>query len=211
MTTDLLDLQAEVQRELERQRGSLPAAGGLQRISTKGKRFTMPDGTVHDGPMQAIVVDYIYTNSYFPGVYNPNNTQPPDCSATGRSEPDLVPRSDSPKVQAEACAKCPKNEWGSGGGNSKACKNGIRLAIVPPTPNESMTPWSLDLAPTSLTGYVQFVRGLQGNGMLPFQMIVELDFDKKVDYPKITFKAIKQHDQLATVFNLRKLTESLLR
>jgi hypothetical protein len=115
-------------------------------------------------------------------------------------------------VQHDNCAACPKNQWGSAGNGSKgkACKNGIRLAVVPPKPTADTTPLVIDVTPTGVTGFMKYVNLLQNKGVLPIQIITEIDFAKNVDYPTLTFKADKPHEHLQTAFGLRELADAVL-
>jgi len=74
--------------------------------------------------------------------------------------PNMVPDEKCSKAKCEDCQSCPLNEFGSKG-NGKACKNTVRLAIVPADANENTVPFIMDLAPTSTTPFLKVLRGLQ--------------------------------------------------
>lgn len=208
MSTDLLDIQEQLRKELEAQKASLPTAQA-GRIKTKGKKFTLPGGEPQEGPMDVIVVGWRFTNSYFEGSYNPNNIQPAVCHSSGRVEAEMQPHASSTKSQADTCQECPKNQWGSSGKN-KACKNGIRLAVIPPNPTADTSPLVIDVTPTGMTAWIKYVNLLQAKGILPIQVITEIDFEKTVDYPTLRFKADKPHENLATAFALRDAADAVL-
>jgi hypothetical protein len=74
-----------------------------------------------------------------------------------------------------------------------------------------MTPWILDVAPTGLTNYLNYLHALQDvHGLLALQVITEIGFADGVDYPKLTFTAKGPHEQLATAFTLRKVAQGFL-
>lgn len=209
MNQELLALQEQLKQELTAQNTSLPSSSN--RVSTKGKVFTMPDGATHDGPLTAIILDWRWQHAFFDGMYNSNKPEPPVCAASSKTEADLKPLPDSKKPQAESCSVCPKNEFGSSKiGNGKACKNTARLAIVPPNPDGSMTPWVLDVPPTALGRLVKYIRDLQGKSLHTMQMITEIDFDPSVDYATLTFKPSKVHEHLAIAFTLREKAQKTL-
>lgn len=210
MSTDLVDIQEQLRKELEIQKANLPGATA-GRIKTKGKKFTLPGGNPTEGPLDVIIVGWRNTNNYFEGTYNSNNPQPAVCHAIGAVGEDMTPSKASSKPQNDTCLGCPKNEWGSAGNGSKgkACKNGIRLAVVPPNPDAGMTPLLLDVTPTGIKAFTNYVNALQAKGILPIQMITEVNFDEHVDYPTLTFKADKMHEHLATAFGIKEMANSV--
>lgn len=208
MSTDLLDIQEQLRRELEAQKATLPVAQA-GKIKTKGKKFTLPGGQPQEGPMDVIVVGWRFTNNLFEGTYNPNNIQPAVCHSSGRVEADMMPHTSSTKPQADTCAECPKNQWGSNG-KGKACKNGARLAVIPPNPTADTSPLVIDVTPTGMTSWIKYVNGLQARGVLPIQVITEVDFEPSVDYPTLRFRADKMHENLATAFALREAADAVL-
>jgi hypothetical protein len=210
MSTEILDLQAILETELAAQKQSMPNT--TSKISTKGKIFSLPDGTSSEGPIQCIILDWRWQHSYFEGIYNSNNPKPPVCSSSGKIEAELQPDPTSEKPQAEDCESCPKNVFGSGtGGRGKACKNTARLAIVPANPTSDMSPWVLDVPPTGQKQLIGYINELQKQGKLAVQMVTEIDFDPKVDYPTPQFKNKGEHKALQVAFGLREKAQNLLR
>src|SRR4051812_14228100 len=129
--TNVISYEEKVRAEIRglAKRVEAPSAGT---ISTKGKVFKLPGGQSSSQPMEVIVLDFINYNSFYEGVYNQNNPQPPACFAVGEEIDSLVPSDNSPKKQHATCDGCPKSEWGTGAsGKGKACKNQRRLLIAP--------------------------------------------------------------------------------
>lgn len=211
MSTSLLDIQEQLRQELELQRASLPAAS-TSKIKTAEKKFTLPGGKPTEGPIEAIILDWRYFNAYYSKLYNRNSPAPADCSALGKIEDEMAPLKSSPNMQCESCVSCPKNEWGSDpqGGRGKACKNGVRLAVVPAKPDKDMTPWIIDVTPTGMKSFKNYINVIANAGFLPFQVITTIDFDPAVTYPSLTFKVGKAHEHLETAFALRPLAASVL-
>lgn len=57
----------------------------------------------------------------------------PACFALKLDDKNIAPHADAPLKQAEVCAECPKNEWGSTtrkGSRGKACADKVRLALI---------------------------------------------------------------------------------
>lgn len=101
-------------------------------VSFKGGQLTINGTSQPKNKVDCIVIHSIFENQLYEDRYDPNNPQPPICYAFSETDDDLKPHADSAKPQAESCAVCPNNVWGSdpGGGKGKACKNVRRLAIV---------------------------------------------------------------------------------
>jgi hypothetical protein len=101
-------------------------------VSFKGGQLTIGGMRMKDDKAQIVVIHSVFENQLYANKYNPNDQQPPICYAFGESDEDLKPHKESAKPQAESCAVCPNNEWGSdpGGGRGKACKNVRRLAMI---------------------------------------------------------------------------------
>jgi hypothetical protein len=101
-------------------------------VSFKGGQLTINGTPQPKNKVDCIVIHSIFENQLYEDRYDPNNPQPPICYAFSETDDDLKPHADSAKPQAESCAVCPNNVWGSdpGGGKGKACKNVRRLAIV---------------------------------------------------------------------------------
>ena len=113
---------------------SKPKLSGARTLSTKGGTFSLGDedlGTY----LELCIIDWVYTNTFYPGRWSPNETRSPVCAAVGREENDhLSPVSvDGFNPVHDACGDCPKNEWGSDptGGKGKHCKNSVRLVVAP--------------------------------------------------------------------------------
>ncbi len=113
---------------------SKPKLSGARSISTKGGTFSIGDEDL--GPyIELCIIDWVYSNTFYAGRWDPKVQRSPSCAAVGREENDyLLPFSDeSLKPIHDACGDCPKNVWGSDptGGKGKNCKNAVRLVVAP--------------------------------------------------------------------------------
>lgn len=136
--TEVVDWEAQMKEQAEIAAGAQRSSGG------GGKFFSMQagvlsfDGTPLPGNQMAVVIlADIMENSYYEGAYDPNTPASPKCFAFGRDEDDMEPHEAVDKDpyfdrQHPQCNGCPRNEWGSAPtGKGKACKNVMRLALIP--------------------------------------------------------------------------------
>lgn len=214
MSTELIDIQKQIQNELAELGNTISAPSG-HRISLKGKAFTFPDGKVTNGLIQAVILDWRSINLYYRGVYNPSKIEAPVCFAIAKKRDDLKPSPNCEDPQAESCGEnnCQWDKWGSapGGGKGKACKNTYRLAVVPVDATTDTPIWTIDLAPSSTGNFTNFVNNLKAaKSALPFQVVTTLDFDSSADFPKVTFADPQPHDNLAVMYDLRNAAQALL-
>jgi len=63
---------------------------------------------------------------YYGGTYVDGSNNAPICASAQGDKPDPG----VPEPQNPTCAGCPNNEWGSGQGKGKACKDHRRLAVL---------------------------------------------------------------------------------
>lgn len=155
-------------------------------ISTDGGKFTFQNTSLPD-PFQAVIVDYSFVNMLYEGTYDPDNVTAPACFAAGMVEADLKPSPNSPKPQAESCAECPHNKFGSAdNGKGKACKNTRRLALLPYDPKvrlKDAEPAILKLSPTSLAGWAGYVNKLaKAINRTPSAVVTQFGIERKGSY-----------------------------
>ncbi len=193
----------------------LPSAGGSM-LSVRGKRFSYQGATL-DAPLKVIILDYAFENAYYTSSYDPDDPQPPGCFAVAKRKEDLAPPDSAPAPQADSCKECPRNEWGSDpkGGRGKACRNGVKLAILSADTDkidvdfvESAEIAYLRLAPTSVkhfTGYKKKV--VEGMNVPFFSVVTALDLDEDEDWPVVTFQFDTDIDDKALLTALIKKRE----
>lgn len=106
-------------------------------ISMRGGVMMYDDNPVAGNQLDTVVVDFVNENAFYDGKFDPNNPRPPVCYAFGRSEDEMKPHPDAPEPQCETCDECEHNKFGTaddGEGKGKACKNIVRLALLPASP-----------------------------------------------------------------------------
>jgi hypothetical protein len=170
-------------------------------ISFKSGRLSIADQVMPGDKIECVVVDYLFHNKYFDTPYNANKPTPPACYAFGREETELAPADGAEDPQAESCAGCPNNEWGSAGGGSKgkACGNSRRLWILPAdvlnSPDKAARTDFLqcDLPATSIKNFSKFANDCAHSGLPPFAFVVEMSVKPHpTSLFQVHFKAVEQ-------------------
>jgi hypothetical protein len=181
----LVDIKAQMAAELAGLAGRVAPASG-DKISVNSKVFSLPDGSKAD-VLDVVIVDFISANTFYEGAYDPKNITPPTCFALGQIPTSMVPSDNAPVKQSDTCSACPMNQFGSAG-NGKACKNGRRLAVLPPDADESTPLMVIDVSPTGLKGFDGYVRSIASKfSMMPIGVVTQLSFDPNEDFPKLVF------------------------
>ncbi len=88
----------------------------------------------------------------------------PDCY----SNDGIKPSPAGEAIQAEWCAKCEQNAFGSSGGRGKACKNMKRVHI---RLEGTYLPYRLTLPPSNLRAISDYITGVSSKGF-PYQAIL---------------------------------------
>lgn len=171
----------------------LGSGGGFPRISLKGSRFrVMEGGTESVIPELTLDVVIVGANPALAKVfYNKEwskDEEPtsPDCQSSDGIRPDA----DSPHPQADSCAGCKHNQWGSkiaqNGQKLKACADQKRLAVV--AADDPGGPiYQLLVKPASLKGLNQYHKELQRLGIPAEIVCTKLSFDTEASFPKLDF------------------------
>lgn len=98
-------------------------------------------GDVEMPELCVVVLSFVPENAYYGANFDPDKLTPPQCFAFGTpgsgDEKGMAPHPamaghDCFEPQAEDCASCPMNKFGSADkGKGKACKNTRRLMVIP--------------------------------------------------------------------------------
>lgn len=211
-------INADVAAYQERLRAELltlakqTAAPSSNKISTRGKMFTLPDGQSHPGPMNVIVLDFVAVNSFYEGIYNPQVKKPPLCFAVGKELDSLKPSDKAPQPQNLSCAGCVRDAWGSGaGGRGKACKNTRRLIIVPPNFTDKTNPMTLYVSPTGLKQWDGYVRRLIiEHTARPIDVVTKISFDPNQAYPTLQFEFVEKVGDVMLAEKVRELARDII-
>lgn len=111
--------------------------GGGAWLSIRNGVLKFQGTPLPESTLDGVVLGWIFDKAYYGGVpFDPDSPSSPICWAlgedvAGQDIKKLVPSDESHERQADACAGCLKNEFGtSDRGRGKACKDQARLAIL---------------------------------------------------------------------------------
>jgi hypothetical protein len=184
------------------------------RITTKGKVFTLPNGKQDPGPMQCVILDWRSTSLYYDGAYDANNPRPPQCFAIGKIIKELTPSENSPKKVHSTCEGCPMNQWGSAPvGKGKACKNGRRLAIAAVDADAETQPMIIEVSPTGIGSFEAHVNRLATQlGVLPIQVVTTISFVESSTFPQLVFSTEGALDEakIPLMMSLKETAQALV-
>lgn len=174
-------------------------------ISLKGKKFTVREGdtatvlmspTDPDVPamnIEVVILDIgpsadkrIHAKVWYANGYEEGSKAKPDCY----SNDGVAPAKDSANKQADKCALCAKNVWGSGNnGTGTACGSSKRLVVA--TPDALDKPMLLRAPATSLAPLDAYLQWMQKNGIQDTAHVVtKIGFDYTATQQKLTFKGL---------------------
>lgn len=179
------DFRAKMVQRLQEQKNTLPPSTSSKITAKARQGFTLPDDTKLE-TLEVVILDWRYVNTLY-GPYKPGQVESPICWSVGNDATNMIANEGSKTVQCDTCNDCPKNQFGSAlVGSGKACKNGIRLAVIAPDSTQSSPVYTLALPPTSLKDFTKLVRN--ANGIQA--SIMQVSLDSKVDYVKFLFSPV---------------------
>lgn len=176
---------------------------GSNFVSFQGGIMKYKGNPVEGNSMQVVVPSFILENAYYVGKYDPNNPASPVCYAFGTDQKEMEPHEKSTQPQAEKCKGCPQNEWNtSDTGRGKACKNIVRLGLIPADALENGAQGVKDaeeaiakLPVTSGGAWGGYVSSLEAAKLPPLAFVTEMSEtpDAKNQFA-VNFKAVEQID-----------------
>lgn len=196
-------------------------AEGVPTISTQGGEMRLNDQALPD-PFRCVVVDWCLENSYFEEDFDPSAGEfnLPECYAVGLDPDEMKPGEAAPKKQADACADCWANQFGSAEkGRGKACGNRARLLLAPADKLDSLDDAEvamIKIPPTSLKGWNKHWRGVAEAVQRPPWGVVHLIKMEKANKdaiqktPQFEFFGKVPDKQMGTVMALRKANDGAL-
>ena len=172
----------------------LSIKGGVFRLIAGGKEVT----AIEERYLDTIIVAAAEKigRTWYAKAFDPNSDTAvaPSCWSSDGNLPDKsVKNPPSP-----TCAACPKNEKGSGQGDTRACRYSQRVAVVLANDPEGDV-LQLSLPAASLFGKEEgenrplqaYARWLAAQNVSPEEVITRLKFDMKSESPKLFFKAMR--------------------
>lgn len=185
-TTAVVSLKDEMAKQLASLSKRTAAPTGASIRITQDKKFKMPDGTLAT-ELDVVIVDFNNRNEYYAGAFDANNISGPVCAAVGSEVENLVPDASSPDKQAENCASCPQNVFGSSG-PGKACKNQRILAVLPPDAKPDTPIMTIKVSPTAIAGFDAYVNGVAAAfSVPPVGVITTISFNPAKTFASLQF------------------------
>ena len=208
-----VNIEEQMKQALLDQRGQLGALPS-NKITLKNKEFTLPDGQ-KGKELECVILDFAWFMVNYPGAYNANNPQQPNCFALGRENPDsgeLKPHESAADPQHDNCHTCSKNQWKSApSGNGKACKNQRRLIVLPANATDADEPMTMYVSPGGLKYFDAYVSRLANeHKLLPVQVVTKITFDPNQTYPLLNFEFLAPHADLSMMWAKREAGQDLL-
>ena len=191
-------------------------------ISLKSGIMSYGGNPIPGNSLDAVVVDSILENAYFPGEYDPSTPQSPICYAFGRDEESMAPHEKAPNKQSESCSTCKHNEWKSGkGGKGKSCKNVRRLGLITADGLDKgaegvadATVAYMKVPVTSVKGWAGYVNKLAASNKPPLAFVTSISCapDPKSQF-KVSFNAesaIEDGDLIGALLDKATEVEGLI-
>lgn len=216
-TTGAQALAAQQQSMADRLRGI--GGGGVGIISVENKTFQLPNQELVPRELPIVVLDWAFHNAYFDEPYVPGKPTRPACFAVGQNSHLLTPSVNSPRIQNEGnpCATCWANQFSSGVGRAKACKNQIRVACMLPDEGPEGDILLIKISPTGLRPFREYAEKINARGFALVQVVTIAGFDMGSKYDTLRFTAdgpaSKKHKEnvMAYAERIPEATEILLR
>ena len=186
----------------------------VPRVSLKGKRFKFVNGedeskstdTIHVAILAVEPPGQLMNKVFYKGGYNPQDTAPPDCASSNGIAPDAWVSD----PQADTCAKCPNNMFGSAisqaGKKSKACKDSKVLWVAKPDDIQG-TVYGLKVPVTSLKPMGEYGKMIKSLQVPLAAIITELTMDQDNEYPLLEFKNVGFLNQSEGVKAIERSTQ----
>lgn len=212
--TALINIEEQMARDVALLKGRIQTPSGQKIRLLRTKKFRLPDGTEHPGPMNVVVVDFVSVNKFFDRPYKDGEIVPPACFSINLAPTGMVPSANSPDKQSEACDGCPNNEFGSKG-DGKACGNHRLLAIVAGLGDLASDPkapmWLLEVSPTGLKHFDAYAERVRTqNGRPLYGVVTEIFFDPSSEYPSLRFAKPEDNPNAALHYSRVKEAREIL-
>lgn len=174
--------------------GGMGSPSEHPRLSIRAGRFRLVEDGV-ETPLQTLAVNVVIVGAnpakskvFYAAAYDEAEASAPDCWSNDGVHPD-------PSVttkQAEACATCPQNVWGSkitpAGKQTRACSDLKRIAVVDSEFNADSTIYELTVPASSHKDLTRHAKELEMKGVPLHAAITQISFDTEASFPKLVFK-----------------------
>lgn len=190
---------------------------GVGGVGVRFGRGTISVGgtTVPGGRLECVILGSCAFNAWYAADYDPNEATPPDCYAFAivNDDPDMAPHEQASDKQADKCADCEKNVFGSAKtGRGKACGNNIRMGLL--TAKDAEDPKGVGTAelatakvsPTNLKNYAGYLKAVEEEHGRPLWAVVTeiSSHDDPKTQIRLEFKLVDVIDDEAVLDALEK-------
>ena len=166
------------------------------KISTRASRFRLVEDGVET--VVGVTLDVVIVGSnpkvskiWYSKPYDGGDGVRPDCWSNDGITPDTAVETPF----HPNCGACPNNILGSKvtpkGAKSKICADQRNLAVVPAADPTKV--YGLTVTISGMKALREYMKDLSNYGLIPEEVITELGFDEKADFPKLTFRQKPEH------------------
>jgi hypothetical protein len=189
-------------------------AGGGSKVRANGNRsFILPEGG-EATEIEGVIVDFYSANMFYDRPFDKDQPAAPACFAMGEIPSTLAPPAEVPDRQADSCATCPNNQFGSAdNGKGKACRNKRILAILPEDANDESEIITLEVPPGSVQKFDGYVAGLAAkHKTVPVGVVTKITLDQAQQYFSPRFDVVRplQGEELAPFMTRREEARQLV-
>lgn len=182
--------------------------GGFPKISIEGGKFHEVDAGVDGGhprtymvapkpgqpasPLMCLETVIIAANpalvkTYYAAKWTKGMAETPNCQSSNGVTPDVG----VPNKQADVCATCPQNQWGSKiseatGKEVKACTDSKQLAVLPAA-DLTYKALGLNVTPAALGDWGKYIKALSDRNIPITSVVTNITFDHTASFPKLQF------------------------
>jgi hypothetical protein len=129
--TSIATIDEQLSKEIADIKERLGQPGGNKISLEPSGEFVLPDGTNVGKTIKLVVVDFLSVHRWYDKGYVKGVITAPVCFAHGKKITTMAPDDRSKEKQADTCASCWANAFGTGqNGKSKACKQSRDAAVL---------------------------------------------------------------------------------
>ena len=185
------------------------STAGTQFLSTKNGILTYRENPIANNQLEVVILSSPVERLYYTARYDPTNPAGPVCFSLGATLTGLKPNHLSTEKQADLCAGCPKDQWGSStnGGKGKACAEKRRLLVM--TADSAVSVDSVNggevaalrTPVTSVRGFATYLQKIASTTRRPLSAVVtkiSLVPDAKTQF-KLNFDFVRTIDDMDVI------------
>lgn len=214
--SDLARIDADLAQRAKRLKEQIGQSDS-RRISVDQKdgSFVGPGDLNMGDEIKAVIVDFCTYKRYYDRPYNAANPTPPACVAIGDILSEMAPEEGVPAPQSDLCKNCWANEWGSGNGRGKACKDSrdLALVLVDELEDDEIEPelYVMSCAPTSIKSFdAAAAKVYQLYNGTPIKAMMTLRVKATENFYNVQFGDIEPNAYLEKTYPLLERTAALL-